>query len=179
VTSELSSNLLRPANFPLCSGHRHFCANLLNLSKFRCRVKPRFGGNQDHNISSTAGRFSCLFDRHSGRNFPAAEGRTAQNFKQQPAMNRFARFARTRGSPPGSCNGVCSLWDSLQGSGVRLSLPHPTLRTGFPLPTWGRPHRPREAPLLICNSSRIAQAIPSCKSRNRLISRAVYATFRE
>jgi len=69
VTSELSSNLLRPANFTLYSGLRHFCVNLLNLSKFRCRVKPRFGGNQDRNSSSTAGRFSCLFYRHSGENF--------------------------------------------------------------------------------------------------------------
>ena len=28
------------------------------------------------------------------------------------------------------------------GVGVRLTLLHPTLRTGFPLPTRGRPHRP-------------------------------------
>jgi len=97
VTSELSSNSLRLAKFTLYSGHRHFCANLLNLSKFRCRVKPRFGGNQDHNISSTAGRFSCLFDRHNGQQLPVAEGRTAQKFQTTTSDNRLAHFARTRG----------------------------------------------------------------------------------
>ena len=92
VTSELSSNLLRSANFTLYSGYGHFCANLLNLSKFRCRVKPRFGGNQDRNSSSTAGRFSCLFDRHSGGQLPAAEGRTAQKFQTTTSDNSLRAF---------------------------------------------------------------------------------------
>jgi hypothetical protein len=43
--------LIAPAKISLASGHRHFCANLLNLSKFRCRVKPRFCGNQACNFS--------------------------------------------------------------------------------------------------------------------------------
>ena len=60
---------------------------------------------------------------------------------------------------------VCSLRDSLQGSRERSSLPRPTLRTGFPLPTRGRPQGHREAPLLICNFSRVAQATLQCKSR--------------
>jgi hypothetical protein len=81
VTSGLSSNLLRDANFTLYSGHGHFCANLLNLSKFRCHVKLRFRGNQGYNYTSTAGRFSCLFDRLQRQKFPAAEGRTAQKFQ--------------------------------------------------------------------------------------------------
>jgi hypothetical protein len=81
VTSGLSSNLLRDANFTLYSGHGHFCANLLNLSKFRCYVKLRFRGNQGYNYTSTAGRFSCLFDRLQRQKFPAAEGRTAQKFQ--------------------------------------------------------------------------------------------------
>ena len=99
MTSELSSNLLRPAEFSLSSGLRHFCANLLNLSKFRCRVKPRFCWNQDCNCSSTAGRFSCLFDRHKGGYFPAAEGRTAQKFQtttSDKSPRAFRAHKRTR-----------------------------------------------------------------------------------
>ena len=66
--ARVSSNLLRLARFSLSSGHRHFCANFLNLSKFRCRVKLRFCRNQDLQLFHlSAGRFSCLFDRHSGR----------------------------------------------------------------------------------------------------------------
>ena len=64
--AKVSSNLLRFAKLTPYSGLRHFCANLLNLSKFRCAVKLRFCGNQACNFSSSAGSFTCLFDRHSG-----------------------------------------------------------------------------------------------------------------
>ncbi len=99
VTSGLSSNLMRLDWFALACDLNHFCANLLNLSKFRCRVKLRFRGNLDCNFTSTAGRFSCLFDRLSRRSFPTAEGRTAQNFKHRPATKSpraFCAHRRTR-----------------------------------------------------------------------------------
>jgi hypothetical protein len=101
----VSSNLLRSANFSLFSGHRHFCANLLNLSKFRCRVKPRFRGNQDYNSSSAAGRFSCLFDRHSGGSIHPQKVALRKNFKQQPALIASRISRAQEDSPPGSCNG--------------------------------------------------------------------------
>ena len=66
VTPRLSSNLLRYAKLTLLSGNRHFCANLLNLSKFRCRVKLRNCSNLACYYPSLAGSFTCLFDRHSG-----------------------------------------------------------------------------------------------------------------
>jgi hypothetical protein len=52
-----------------------------------------------------------------------------------------------------------------RGSGATAS-PDPTNQFhyfGFPLPTWGRPHGHREAPLLLCNSQRVAHATFDCK----------------
>ena len=123
MTSELSSNLLRSANFTLYSGYGHFCANLLNLSKFRCRVKPRFGGNQDRNSSSTAVRFSCLFDRHSGGQLPAAEGRTAQKFQTTTSDNSLRAFrAHKRTRLLGHAMGLFSAgFPTGAGSGYRFS----------------------------------------------------------
>ena len=94
------------------------------------------------NSSSTAGRFSCLFDRHSGKGIRPQKVAQRKNLKEQPTTNRLAHYARTRGLASWVMQWVCSLRDSLQGEGVRLTLPRPTLRTGFPLPTWGRPQRP-------------------------------------
>ena len=84
--------LIALIGFALDCDLNRFCANLLNLSKFRCRVKLRFRGNLDCHSPSTAGRFSCLFDRLERRKLPAAEGRTAQNFKQRPATKSPRAF---------------------------------------------------------------------------------------
>ena len=99
----------------LSSSCRHFCANLLNLSKFRSRVKLRFRWNQDHNFTSTASRFSCLFDRHNGQSFwpQKVALRKISNINQR--LNRLAHFARTRGLASWVMQWVCSLRDSLQG----------------------------------------------------------------
>ena len=113
--AKVSSNLLRPAGISLPSGHRHFCANLLNLSKFRCRVKPGFCGNQVYN-SFILGRQVYLPIRSTWRRgYSAAEGRTAQNFKQRPASIRLAPQRRTKGFSSRVMQWVCSLRDSLQG----------------------------------------------------------------
>ena len=107
-----------------------------------CHVKPRFCWNQGSNSSSSAGRFTCLFDRHSGGNCPSAEGRTAQNIKQQPATKSPRAFrAHKKTCLLGHAMGLFSAGFPT-GVRVRLTLPHPTLRTGFPLPTRGRPHWP-------------------------------------
>jgi len=59
---------------------------------------------------------------------------------------------------------ACSLRDSLQG--LRdLAFLHLTRRTSFPLPSSGRPHGHREAPSLICNFLRVAQATLPCNLR--------------
>ena len=104
---------------------------------------------------------------------PAAKKLAQRKFSKSDRHKYLAHFARTRGLASWVMQWVCSLWDSLQGLGVRLTLPHLTLRTGFPLPLKGRPHGHREAPLLICNFLRVTQATLGCKSQKRLISRAV------
>jgi hypothetical protein len=140
--AKVSSNLLRLARFPLASSHRHFCANLLNLSKFRCRVKLRFCGNQACNCF-IFGRQVFLPIRSTW----TADGSLPQkvalrkNFKQQPATNRLAHFARTKGISSRVMQWVCSLRDSLQGLDELLSFLS-ALRTGFPLPHSGQAQRP-------------------------------------
>ena len=141
VTPRLSSNLLRFAKLTLLSGHRHFCANLLNLSKFRSCVKPRIYWNQACNISSSAGSFTCLFDRHSGEVSQPQKGRTAQNIKERPASKCLAPPRRTKGFfLSGHAMGLFSAgFPTGAGRALRSQS---ALRTGFPLPTRGRPHRP-------------------------------------
>ena len=167
--AKVSSNLLRLARFPLASSHRHFCANLLNLSKFRCRVKLRFCGNQACNCF-IFGRQVFLPIRSTW----TADGSLPQkvalrkNFKQQPATNRLAHFARTKGISSRVMQWVCSLRDSLQGLD-ELTLPiRPTNR----LPTSPLGAGPKATGRLhcyICNFSRVAQATLQCKSRIALL----------
>jgi hypothetical protein len=159
VTSGLSSNLLRLARFLLCSSRGHFCANLLNLSKFRCCVKHRFCWNQGRNSSSTAGRFSCLFDRHSGGNCSGRRRSHCAKFQTTTSDNSPAHFARTRGLASWVMQWGCSLRGSQQGSGVRIPLPQsnptnrlPTSLLGQATQATGRLH------CYICNFSRVAQA---------------------
>jgi hypothetical protein len=176
--ARVSSNLLRHAKITLYSGHRHFCANLLNLSKFRCCVKPGFCWNQDYNSSSSAGSFTCLFDRHSGevsRPQKVALRKISKSDRHQmPSATKAHERASSR-----VMQWVCSLRDSLQGLD-ELTLPiRPTnrlptslysslaaLKRAGPTAT-GRLH------CYICNFLRVAQATPRCKSRNRLNRRAV------
>ena len=110
-------------------------------------------------------------------NFPAAEGRTAQNFKQQPAIYRLAHFARTRGLASWVMQWVCSLRDSLQGSRVRFTRPRPTLRTGFPLPTWGRPQRPPGGSTAHLQLFKSNTSYSGMQIANLLISRMVLRLF--
>ena len=94
--AKVSSNLLRLARISLLSGHRHFCANLLNLSKFRCRVKLRFHQNLNSNFTSTAGRFSCLSDRLDSGNCPLQKVALRKISNSNRRLNRPAHFARAR-----------------------------------------------------------------------------------
>lgn len=142
VTSELSSNLLRSAQITLSSGHGHFCANLLNLSNFRYRVKPRFCWNQDSNSLPAAGRFSRLFDRHCGSNYSSRRRSHCAKFQRSTDIKVWRILRAQEDSPPGSCNGFVLCGIPYRGQGCGFRYLNPTLRTGFPLPTWGRPHRP-------------------------------------
>ena len=80
-------------------------------------------------------------------------------------------------SPPGSCNGfvLCGIPYRGQGRCFRYLVQPYEPASLFP-PGAGRIGH-REAPLLICNFLRIAQAIPSCKSRKLLISLTVSRLF--
>ena len=78
-----------------CSLQR-FCANLLNLSKFRCRVKLRFHQNLNSNFTSTAGRFSCLSDRLDSGNCPLQKVALRKISNSNRRLNRPAHFARAR-----------------------------------------------------------------------------------
>jgi hypothetical protein len=51
--------------------------------------------------------------------------------------------------------------------GCAACVSHLTQRTSFPLPSSGRPHGHREAPLLICNFQRLAHGGPYCKSATK------------
>jgi len=174
VTSRLSSNLLRLARFLLCCSYRHFCANLLNLSKFRCRVKLRFRGNQELSCTSTAGRFSCLIRSTLAAEFPCRRRSHCAKFSNNDQrLNRPAHSARTRGLASWVMQWGCSLRDSLQGLGMRLTQPRPTLRTGFPLPTRGRPHGHREAPLLHLQLFKSSTRHSYVQLANRLVLSAI------
>jgi hypothetical protein len=161
-TPRLSSNLLRHAKLTLLSGHRHFCANLLNLSKFRCRVKLRFCGNQACNSSSSAGSFTCLFDRRSGEvNRPqkVALRKISKNDRHQMPS---ATKAHERAFLPGHAMGLFSAgfptgaWMSLR---FRPTNRLPTSPLGAGPKATGRLH------CYICNFLRVAQATLLCKSR--------------
>ena len=117
--------------------------------------------NQACNFHIFGGRFTCRFDRHSGEvNRPQKVAlRKISKIDQRQIASRTR--AHERNFLPGHAMD-CSLRDSLQG----LTLPHPTQRTSFPLPSIGAGHKGhREALLLICNFSRVAQATLQCKSR--------------
>ena len=93
---------------------------------------------------------------------PIQKRRTAQNVKERPAkMHPSQQGSRESDSRVLQWLVLCGI--PYRGSGVRLGAPHPAQRTSFPLPSWGRPHGHREAPLLICNSQRVAHARPYCK----------------
>jgi len=107
-----------------------------------CQASIR--GNREHNFTSTASRFSCLFDRHHGR-VPSRRRSHCAKFQtstSDKSPHAFRAHKRTR--LLGHAMGLFSAGFPT-GVGVRLTLPHPTLRTGSPLPTWGRPHWPPES----------------------------------
>ena len=94
---------------------------------------------------------------------PIQKRRTAQNVKERPAKTHPSRKgSRELNSRVLQWLVLCGI--PYRGSGVRLGAPHPAQRTSFPLPSSGRPNGHREAPLLICNSQRLAHPRPYCKS---------------
>jgi hypothetical protein len=165
--ARVSSNLLRPAGISHLSGHRHFCANLLNLSKFRCPVKPRFCVNQDSNFSSSAGRFTCLFDRHSGEVSRPQKVALRKISKSDRHQMPSATKAHERAFLSGHAMVLFSAGFPT-GAGCALRLLS-ALRTGFPLPHSGQATKATgRLHCYFCNFSRVAHATLQCKSRNRL-----------
>ena len=76
----------------------------------------------------------CLASQNS-----FAKAAHSANSQRATDIKCLAPQRRTKGRTFRVMQWVCSLRDSLQGSGERLTLPCSTLRTGFPLPTRGRP----------------------------------------
>jgi hypothetical protein len=115
----VSSNLMRlpfPTRF---SALRHFCANLLKLSKLRLPVKNEIHPNQLRQPVRAA--------RSSQRITSAKCARTTR-------AHRRSLLGRTK---------ACSLRDSLQGFGVRSALFNPTQRTNqLPTSLYGQATRP-------------------------------------
>lgn len=124
-------------------------------------------------LSPSAGRFSCLFDRHSGEVSRPQKVAQRKISNSNQRLNRPAHFARTRRLASWVMQWVCSLRDSLQGLDASAADPPYELASHFPLGAGHKGHR--EAPLLICNFLRVAQATLRCKSRNPLI----HASFRD
>ena len=74
--------------------HRRFCANFLNLSKFRLMSSSLIllAGGQSRNSSSSAAVFLAYSNRHSGEvKSSVQKRRTAQNIKERPAQMRPSR----------------------------------------------------------------------------------------
>jgi hypothetical protein len=140
--AKVSSNLLRLARFPLASSHRHFCANLLNLSNFRCRVKQRFCWNQACNVSITGRQFYPPIRSTATAEIPCrrrSHCAKISNNNQRQIASRISRARKEFSSRV--MQWVCSLRDSLQGLDELLSFLS-ALRTGFPLPHSGQAQRP-------------------------------------
>src|SRR6516165_5772666 len=96
---------------------------------------------------------------------PANRSRTAQNIKERPASKCLAPQRRAKGTCLSGHAMACSLWDSLQGPGVRfryLVQPYEPASL-FPLGAGHIGHW--EAPLLQCNFSRITLVTLRCKPR--------------
>ena len=119
----------------------HFCANLLNLSKFRSRVKLRFVGIENITLHLQQAGFPAYSIDIMAKVFGPRRSHCAkfQTSTSDNSPHAFRAYKRTR--LLGHAMGLFSAGFPT-GVGVRLTLPHPTLRTGFPLPTRGRPRRP-------------------------------------
>ena len=117
-------------------------------------------------LSSSAGSFTRLFDRHSGevsRPQKVALRKISKNDRHQC----LAPQRRTKGFSSRVMQWVCSLRDSLQGLD-ELTLPiRPTNR--LPTSPLGAGHKATgRLHCYICNFSRVAHATLQCKSRMAL-----------
>ena len=117
----------------------------------------------------------CLSVRHPPRTpkGPSRQFTQAPILKERPASNASRISRAQEDSPPGSCNGFVLCGIPYRGRGCvkrHLNLPYEPA-SHFPYRAGQIGHR--EAPLLICNFSRVTQGYSPCKSRNRLISCAL------
>jgi hypothetical protein len=95
----------------------------------------------------------------------------AQRINSQRATGKMPEPMWAHGrSSSGSCNGLFS--EGFPTGIEDLIRAHPILRTGLPFPRCGQdPKAHWEAPLLICNFQRVAQATLCCK---RVVSSGVH-----
>jgi hypothetical protein len=122
---------------------------------------------------SSAGSFTCLFDRRSGEVSRPQKVAQRKFSKIDRRLNAWRISRAQEGSPPGSCNGfvLCGIPYRGRRCGLRYLFQPYEPASHFPYRAGPKGHR--EAPLLICNFSRVTQATLRCKSRNRLISCAL------
>ena len=162
--ARVSSNLLRIARISHPSGHRHFCANLLNLSKFRCRVKLRFCGNQACNCFIFGRQVLPAYSIDIAARLVGRRRSHCAKYQRATSIKCLAPQRRTKGFSSRVMQWVCSLRDSLQGLD-ELALPiRPTNR--LPTSPLGAGHKATgRLHCYICNLLRVAQATLLCKSR--------------
>ncbi len=176
MTPGVSPNLMRLARTALFSAPGRFCANLLNLSKFLLYVKLLFRSSfvaiQPHH----RGWFPAANDRtgHPASPFDSASFAQRKAFKQRPASLEPLGLA---GKFPGLAMVLFSEGVSYRGRGA-LNRPHPTLRTGFPLPFRAGPMATGRLHRSIYSLFRIAQAIPVCNPRFFLLLAACCSFLR-
>jgi hypothetical protein len=157
--------LIAPYPLLLSSSCGHFCANLLNLSKFRSRVKLRFRRNQEHNLHLQQAGFPAYSIDITANVFGPRRSHCAkfQTATSDKSPDAFRAHKRTRllghamglfsaGFPTGAGN----------ASNATSSNPTnrlPTSHSGQATKATGRLH------CYICNFLRVAQATLHCNSR--------------
>jgi hypothetical protein len=142
----VSSNLLRTSISAFFRIRRCFCANLLNLSNFHLSVKLYYFLRLRPHKLVVGGCSSIAITSCRKRKFRSETSHCAQNLSKNGQQSSLEPLGLTGDNLLGRAM-ACSLRDSQQGLKGYASL-HLAQQTCFPLPSSGRPHGHREAPLL-------------------------------
>ncbi len=118
--------------------------------------------------SSSAGRFSCLFDRRERQIVPCRRRSHCAKFQTTTSDKAPRAFrAHERNFPLGSCNGFVLCGIPYRGW-MSSSASYPPYEPASHFPTRGRPKGHREAPLLHLQLSKSSTGHPSMQIANRL-----------